>query len=219
MMFEDDRGRLLQIAEWIDRLEDGFASRSELADEVIWWRLSRIELCCDRLSRSYRAQHPEIAALSLPTLEQVLNEPPPPVAVAAELARRAIDTFAPLLTSLPPPPPMRAPRPKPGSRHDDVATKLRKLEPHLREQGITALYVFGSVARQEDEPESDIDLTFEVSSEAEGTFGLRDRSRIAEELARALGAKVDLVEWGSFRDDVRERVGCDMLRIFGQLRA
>ena len=164
-------------------------------------------------------QHPEILALSLPTLEQVLNEPPPAVEIAAELARRAIDTIVPLLAALPPPPPIKAPQPKAGSRHDSITTELKKLEPHLREQGITALYVFGSVARREDGPESDIDLTFEAASKAEGPLDSWNRSRIAEELARALGSEVDLVEWGSFRDDVRERVSRDMVRIFGQLRA
>jgi len=124
-MFEDDRGRLLQIAEWIDRLNEGFAVRSELADQVIWWRLGRIEQCCERLSAAYRARHPEIAALGLPTMDQVLNDQPPPVSVATALARRVIDTFAPLLNALPPPPPLRAPHPKPGSRHVRIGGAAR----------------------------------------------------------------------------------------------
>ena len=216
-MFEDDRGRLLQIAEWIDRLNEGFAVRSELADQVIWWLLGRIEQCCERLSAAYRARHPEIAALGLPTMDQVLNDQPPPVSVATALARRVIDTFAPLLNALPPPPPLRAPHPKPGSRHDDIATELRKMEPRLREEGITALYMFGSAARREDGPESDIDLTFQVAPVGGGTFSRWDQLRIADELAAAMGLKVDLVEWSALQEEIKERVTQDLIRIFGEL--
>lgn len=218
-MFEDDRGRLLQIAEWVDRLKDGFTSRSELANEVIWWRLSRIEQCCKRLSVAYNARHPQIAALGLPTMDQVLTNPSPPIPLAAALARRAIDTFEPLLASLPPPPPPRSSQPTPSSRHLEIISKLKTMEPQLRERGLTSLYVFGSVARREDGPDSDVDLTFGLNPEGGAVFSLWDQSRVAGELTTVLNSKVDLVEWESFHDDVRERVRRDMVRIFGELCA
>lgn len=41
---------------------------------------------------------------------------------------------------------------------NDVISKLRLLEPKLRDHGIASLYMFGSFARDEAGPESDLDL-------------------------------------------------------------
>ncbi len=43
-------------------------------------------------------------------------------------------------------------------RRLDVITKLKAAEPTLRAQGVGALYLFGSHARDEAEPDSDIDV-------------------------------------------------------------
>lgn len=40
----------------------------------------------------------------------------------------------------------------------DVISKLKILEPRLRNRGIASLYLFGSYARDEARPESDLDL-------------------------------------------------------------
>lgn len=119
-MFDDDRGGLVQIGEWVNRLEEGLDNRSALSDEVFWWRLSRIEQCMQRLSRPYIARHPELSELKLPSIEQVLNEPPPSLPLAIALAEQTVATFKPLLTSLPPPPLPRPPRPRDDSRQEEV---------------------------------------------------------------------------------------------------
>lgn len=41
---------------------------------------------------------------------------------------------------------------------DDVLTLLKSVEPALRAQGVAALYLFGSYARDEARPDSDIDV-------------------------------------------------------------
>lgn len=41
---------------------------------------------------------------------------------------------------------------------DDVMTLLKCVEPALRAQGVAALYLFGSYARDEARPDSDIDI-------------------------------------------------------------
>ncbi|MDN4475794.1 nucleotidyltransferase domain-containing protein [Demequina sp. SYSU T00192] len=71
------------------------------------------------------------------------------------------------------------------------------------ERGYGHLAVFGSVARREARPESDVDLLVEAP---EGTSSL-EFVAFARLLAQVLGREVDLVEYGSLRpgldDDIR----------------
>jgi predicted nucleotidyltransferase len=55
-------------------------------------------------------------------------------------------------------------------RRDDVIAKLKQTEPALRGFGVAALYLFGSHARDEAGPDSDVDVFIEVAPDA--TFGL-----------------------------------------------
>ena len=43
-------------------------------------------------------------------------------------------------------------------RRDDVIARLKETEPALRAFGVAALYLFGSYARDEAEPDSDVDV-------------------------------------------------------------
>jgi predicted nucleotidyltransferase len=56
-------------------------------------------------------------------------------------------------------------------RRDDVIAKLKKTEPMLRGFGIAALYLFGSHARDEASPYSDLDVFVDVAPGA--AFGFR----------------------------------------------
>lgn len=53
---------------------------------------------------------------------------------------------------------------------DDVMMQLRSVEPALRAQGVAALYLYGSYARDEAGPDSDIDIL--VDFEPERGIGL-----------------------------------------------
>jgi predicted nucleotidyltransferase len=55
-------------------------------------------------------------------------------------------------------------------RRDDVIARLKETEPALREFGVAALYLFGSHARDEAGPDSDIDVFVDVEPDAR--FGL-----------------------------------------------
>ena len=70
-------------------------------------------------------------------------------------------------------------------------SELKSLEASLRQQGVSALYVFGSVARGDAGPASDVDLLFEI--EPDRRFSLFDQARISRQLSEALHSKVDLV--------------------------
>lgn len=97
---------------------------------------------------------------------------------------------------------------------DQVVEFLRGYEADLRSQGISGLYLFGSVARGDAGPNSDIDLAFAVAEEMELQFSLIDQARIKRELGEALAAKVDFVELAYLRRGVSERVRQDLITIF-----
>ncbi len=71
---------------------------------------------------------------------------------------------------------------------DELLIKLRELKPWLEEQGIVNVRLFGSYARDEAGPDSDVDLLVDLSK----PLGLRFYS-LAEDLEDALGRGVDLV--------------------------
>lgn len=97
---------------------------------------------------------------------------------------------------------------------DEAIAILRTREVELRAQGISDLYLFGSVARGDAGPASDIDVAFAVAPEMELRFSLLDQARIGRELGEALMTKVDFVELAVLRPRIAERVERDLIKIF-----
>ncbi len=79
---------------------------------------------------------------------------------------------------------------------------LRRLAPELRERHVTRVGVFGSLARGEATPNSDIDVLVELTDEGD----LFDLVAIKNLLERAFGRPVDVVPIGGLKPDVREAV-------------
>ena len=72
---------------------------------------------------------------------------------------------------------------------DELLTKLRELKPWLEEQGIVNVRLFGSYARDEAGPDSDVDLLVDETR----TISYLDRFDIADELEGRLNvASVDV---------------------------
>ena len=69
-------------------------------------------------------------------------------------------------------------------------------------KGLTNVRVFGSVARGDDTPASDLDLVAELPA----TFSLLDQGAMIEEMTRVLGSRVDLLSLKSLKPHVRENV-------------
>lgn len=82
-----------------------------------------------------------------------------------------------------------------------VLQTLRAHEPELRAAGVTRLSLFGSVARGESTPQSDVDLMadFDFSKR----LSLLSMVRLEDRLAALLGVKVDLAPADSLKDYVR----------------
>ena len=97
-------------------------------------------------------------------------------------------------------------------KKDAALAKLRPFERRLRERGISALYLFGSTARDEAGEASDLDLLFEYDPTR--PFSLFDQAGAMLELSDGLGAKIDFVSRLGLRGRVRARVEREMVRVF-----
>jgi predicted nucleotidyltransferase len=75
--------------------------------------------------------------------------------------------------------------------------------------GVTHLRVFGSVARGQDRPDSDVDLLADLPP----GVGLLTLSRVQAELEAILGASVDLVPAADLKPDVRSRVEAELVAL------
>src|SRR5436305_12652539 len=78
---------------------------------------------------------------------------------------------------------------KRNMRRDDVIAKLKQTEPALRGFGVAALYLFGSHARDEAGPDSDIDVFIDPAPHRE--FGFLPFMDAYQPLKESLGENVD----------------------------
>lgn len=91
---------------------------------------------------------------------------------------------------------------------ENVIEALARYASALRAQGVVSLVLFGSVARREARPDSDVDLVVEFDRPV-GYFAL---FRLQDQLAEWLGRPVDLMTADSLRPELRERVLREGLR-------
>jgi predicted nucleotidyltransferase len=95
---------------------------------------------------------------------------------------------------------------------EQVIAALRQHEPDLKAAGIVRLSLFGSTARGDSRPDSDIDL-LAVFDETR-RISLLDVAGIEIQLSALLGQTVDLVEEGTLKPRVQKTVTAEALRAF-----
>lgn len=93
-----------------------------------------------------------------------------------------------------------------------VLRKLRDAEPALRQEGISGVWIFGSVARGEARPDSDVDLALEFDPDRLPTLFML--ARLQELIEAQLGTKVDLGLRRDLRPHVTEAFERDAVRVF-----
>ena len=89
---------------------------------------------------------------------------------------------------------------------------IRRKTEAVRAFGATALYVFGSIARDEAKTDSDIDVF--VEDDAAKTFSLLDLAGIKVLLEDELGIEVDVTTRDSLHPLLRERIEQSAIRVF-----
>jgi predicted nucleotidyltransferase len=97
-------------------------------------------------------------------------------------------------------------------KRDEVIAKLREHEPELRSAGVIRLSLFGSVARNQAQATSDIDLL--AAFDDAHALSLLDILGIENRLADLLGQPVDLIEENTLRPRIRLNVARETVRAF-----
>lgn len=101
-----------------------------------------------------------------------------------------------------------------GREPPSLTAVLSSLRPHastLAGHGVTGLWVFGSVARGQAGPDSDVDLLVEFGVQARPS--LLGLASLRVELSELLGAKADLVERETLLPAVRTAAERDAVRV------
>lgn len=94
-------------------------------------------------------------------------------------------------------------------RRDEAIDRLSGQRPALEGFGVSSLRLFGSVARDQASPESDVDVL--VAFREPPSFSRYMQLRIF--LEDLLGSKVDLITESGLRDVVRPWVERDAIRV------
>jgi predicted nucleotidyltransferase len=90
---------------------------------------------------------------------------------------------------------------------------LREHEAELRAQGVTRLRLFGSMARGDNGPDSDVDLIAEIDRSM--SFSLLDLVGLQDFLRDLLGRKVDVgTTIAKMRPRMRQRFEAEAIEVF-----
>jgi predicted nucleotidyltransferase/DNA-binding XRE family transcriptional regulator len=98
-----------------------------------------------------------------------------------------------------------------GGRMGQLKVQRRSILQKARRHGARHVRVFGSVARGEDGPDSDVDLL--VDFDIGGPEGIRPLVRLRRELSELLGEDVDVVTPALLRSDLSESVLADAVAL------
>lgn len=95
-------------------------------------------------------------------------------------------------------------------QRSEVIARLTERAGHLQDAGILALYLFGSVARDEAGLDSDVDLFVDPQYER---FGFVELIRTETYLAQALGCRVDLTTREGLHPHLRAEIEREAIRV------
>jgi predicted nucleotidyltransferase len=104
-------------------------------------------------------------------------------------------------------------RPPEAIAERERATRvLRAHETDLRALGVARLWLFGSIARGEAGPQSDIDVMIAIPTGRK--FSLFDLGEVRVELCEMLGREVDVVVEEDLRPGFRREIARDLVGVF-----
>jgi uncharacterized protein len=97
-------------------------------------------------------------------------------------------------------------------RRDQVISKLRSIEPALRQLGASALYLYGSVARDEARPDSDVDVF--IDKDPTRDFGFDEFMDIYFKLQETLHSDVGYTTREGLVEFYRRDIEREAIRVF-----
>ncbi len=96
-------------------------------------------------------------------------------------------------------------------RFDELREKIL---PVLLPYGVRRVAVFGSFARGEHTPASDLDILVELEEPRKQPLGLLTWMRLERELSEAIGRKVDLVSKSGLRRHIRSAIEPELVMLY-----
>src|SRR5215211_1499799 len=97
-------------------------------------------------------------------------------------------------------------------QRDAAIARLKGCADVLKARGATSLYIFGSVARDQAGPRSDLDLF--VDYDPSGRFSLLDLAALKNMLEDELAVEVDVTTRDSLHPLLRESIERSAIRVF-----
>ena len=93
-----------------------------------------------------------------------------------------------------------------------LVAHLRALQPKLRAQGVTRLAIFGSRARGDHRPDSDLDILVDVSPSEK--FSLLDLIGVCHTIEDSLGIHTNAVMRRSLKPEMAKEIRSDVVEVF-----
>ena len=95
---------------------------------------------------------------------------------------------------------------------DQLLDELRALRPQLEGEGVTHLALFGSRAREDNGPESDVDLVIDIDETRK--FSLLDLVGVSHTIGDRLDLEANIVTRRSLEPDFAAEIRPDLVEIF-----
>jgi predicted nucleotidyltransferase len=94
---------------------------------------------------------------------------------------------------------------------ETAVTRLRHHAEELRAEGVVALYLFGSTARDQARKASDVDLFFDYDNPK---FSLVELVRVKDRVNAILGVDADVMTRDSLHPMLKKRIEASAFRVF-----
>jgi predicted nucleotidyltransferase len=95
---------------------------------------------------------------------------------------------------------------------NDIVAGLTRLEPQFRAAGVTKLAIFGSRARNDHQPQSDLDVLIDVDTDRK--FSLLDLVGVAHIIEDSLGVSANIFMLRSLEPQFASSIRADIVGIF-----